>query len=94
MKKITAILTFAIFASFSWQSNAQESCANAMTLTPGTAQAGDSTGQVGDFPNAGGAPENPCNAFYNDDEYWFEYTAVETGEKLQLDMTDITNTWA
>ena len=94
MKKITAILTFAIFASFSWQSNAQESCANAMTLTPGTPQAGDSTGQVGDFPNAGGAPENPCNAFYNDDEYWFEYTAVETGEKLQLDMTDITNTWA
>ncbi|WP_271856345.1 fibronectin type III domain-containing protein [Patiriisocius marinus] len=94
MKKITAILTFAIFASFSWQSNAQESCANAMTLTPGTAQAGDSTGQVGDFPNAGGAPENPCNAFYNDDEYWFEYTAVETGEKLQLDLTDITQNYA
>ncbi|WP_271856347.1 fibronectin type III domain-containing protein [Patiriisocius marinus] len=94
MKKITTLLTIAAFACFTWQGFSQETCANAVTLTPGTAQAGDSTGQAGDFPNAGGAPENPCNGFYNDDEYWFEYTAVADGEKLQLDMTDISNTWA
>jgi hypothetical protein len=72
----------------------QADCASALALTPGTPQAGDSTGQPGSFDGGGAAPANPCNANYNDDEYWFEYTATETGETLQLDMTDITQTWA
>ncbi|WP_296313872.1 T9SS type A sorting domain-containing protein [Winogradskyella sp. UBA3174] len=72
----------------------QADCASALALTPGTPQAGDSTGQPGSFDGGGAAPANPCNGNYNDDEYWFEYTATETGETLQLDMTDITQTWA
>ncbi len=72
----------------------QADCANALTLTPGTQQCGDSTGQLGDFPADGSAPANPCNTNYNDDEYWFEYTAAVTGETLELTMSGITQSWS
>jgi hypothetical protein len=69
-------------------------CNNALALTPGTPQAGDSVGQSGTFNDGGGAIANPCSGNYNDDEYWFEYTAVATGETLDLSVTDITQNWA
>src|SRR5690606_21852472 len=36
---------------------------------------------------------NPCSTYYNDLEYWFEYTAIETGETLDITVSDLTNTW-
>ena len=72
----------------------QADCPNALTLTPGTPQAGDSTGQVGSFPNDNTAPNNPCDTDFNDDEYWFEYTPAVAGEALDISVTDITDSWA
>ena len=63
----------------------------ALTLTPGTPQCGTNN-NVGSFPDAGGAPTNPCNTFYNDGEYWFKY--VGTGMGLQLDVTGLTATYS
>ena len=83
------LTTFIAICCFSFGFS-QADCANALALTPGTPQAGDSTGQAGEFP----AIANPCDANYNDDEYWFEYTATEDGEVLDLSVTDITQTWA
>ncbi|MCX7547431.1 T9SS type A sorting domain-containing protein [Xanthomarina sp. F1114] len=69
-------------------------CENAMVLTPGTPQAGATTTGEGSFSDSNTAPNvNPCSASYNDLEYWFEYTAVETGETLDLTVTDFTNSY-
>ncbi|MCP4441131.1 MAG: hypothetical protein GY810_19575 [Aureispira sp.] len=66
-------------------------CANADPLTPGTQQCGTNS-SAGDFPDAGGAPSNPCNSSYNDGEYWFSYTG--TGDGLQLDVSGLTATYS
>ncbi|WP_296312091.1 hypothetical protein, partial [Winogradskyella sp. UBA3174] len=80
--------------AFCWQGHAQADCTSALALTPGTLQAGDTTGQAGSFSDSNTAPEvNPCSVDYNDLEYWFEYTAVETGETLDISVTDITSNW-
>jgi hypothetical protein len=71
---------------------AGDGCANAVALTPGTQQCGDSNPNLGDFPNNGGAPTNPCNTSYNDNEFWYSYTG--TGDELQLDLTSISDTYA
>ncbi|NRD21155.1 fibronectin type III domain-containing protein [Winogradskyella eckloniae] len=72
----------------------QADCANALVLTPGTPQVGDTTGQSGSFSDSNTAPEvNPCSGSYNDLEYWFQYTAVETGETLDITISDLTNTY-
>jgi len=72
----------------------QGTCATGVTLTPGVQQCGDSAGQTGDFDGAGGAPTNPCDANYNDDEYWFEYTAAVNGETVDLTLSAIGDEWA
>lgn len=72
---------------------AGDGCAAAVSLTPGTQQCANSAGNAGDFPNAGGAPANPCNSSYNDDEYWFSYTGNGV-DGLQLDLSNISDTYA
>jgi len=69
-------------------------CENSMVLTPGTPQPGATTTGEGSFSDSNTAPNvNPCSTSYNDLEYWFEYTAVETGETLDLTVTDFTNSY-
>ena len=70
------------------------SCMAAESLTPGTQQCGDSEGYDGDFPNNGSAPNNPCNTNFNDDEYWYTYTAASEGEVVDLMLSSITDNWA
>ncbi|MFD1063637.1 T9SS type A sorting domain-containing protein [Winogradskyella litorisediminis] len=93
MKKIT-FLTL-LLSIFCWQSYSQDTCATAVTLTPGVAQVGDTTGNSpGSFSDSNTAPEvNPCSTNYNDQEYWFAYTATETGETLDILVTDLTSNW-
>ncbi|MFT6333879.1 MAG: hypothetical protein ACJATI_000611 [Halioglobus sp.] len=88
-----ALFLFIISISIVYSLSAQENCANALTLTPGNQQCGNSTGQSGDFPESGAAPSNMCDVEYNDDEYWFEYTAAST-ENLTLTLSSISNTYA
>ena len=91
MKKITLffLAMFAFSLGFS-----QADCASALTLTPGTPQAGATTTGVGSFSVTNTAPEvNPCSSNYNDLEYWFQYTAVTTGETLDISVTDITSNY-
>ncbi|WP_407557675.1 fibronectin type III domain-containing protein [Winogradskyella sp. 4-2091] len=92
MKKNLLLTIFAFcFITFGFS---QADCANALVLTPGTPQVGDTTGQAGSFSDSNTAPEvNPCSTFYNDLEYWFQYTAVETGETLDITISDLTNTY-
>ncbi|TYB77198.1 T9SS type A sorting domain-containing protein [Bizionia myxarmorum] len=90
MKKNLLLTIFAMcFITFGFS---QTDCGTALALTPGTPQAGITT-IGGSFPDANTAPTNPCSANYNDNEYWFQYTAVETGETLDLTVTDLTVTW-
>jgi hypothetical protein len=71
-----------------------EVCDNAVTLTPGTPQAGATTTGAGSLSDSNTAPNvNPCSTIYNDLEYWFEYTAIETGETLDITVSDLTNTY-
>src|SRR5690554_3936063 len=71
-----------------------EVCDNAVTLTPGTPQAGATTTGAGSLSDSNTAPNvNPCSTNYNDLEYWFEYTAIETGETLDITVSDLTNTY-
>jgi len=87
-------LFFLLLAFFIQQNiSAQATCAAAVPVTVGTQQCGDSAGQVGDFPNAGGTPANPCAALYNDDEYWFSITG-DGVNAIQVDLTSISATWA
>src|SRR5690554_3251264 len=69
-------------------------CENSMVLTPGTPQAGATTTGAGSLSDSNTAPNvNPCSTNYNDLEYWFEYTAIETGETLDITVSDLTNTY-
>lgn len=70
---------------------AGDGCTNAVTLTPGTTQCGTNN-NVGEFPDDGSSPTNPCSSSYNDGEYWFEYTG--TGDALQLDVSGLTDTYS
>jgi hypothetical protein len=87
-----ALFSFIISISIVYSLNAQENCANALTLTPGTQQCGNSAGYSGDFPNDGSQPSNFCYSNYNDDEYWFEYTPSIDGA-LSLNLSAISNEW-
>lgn len=92
IQKQISIVVFFIFI-FSTISYSQATCLTAVPVTPGTQQCGSSQGQVGDFPNDGTAPNNPCASFYNDDEYWF--SIVGDGiNAIQVDLTNITQTYA
>ncbi|MFP4845800.1 T9SS type A sorting domain-containing protein [Winogradskyella sp. PE311] len=72
----------------------QADCANALPITPGTPQAGDTTGQAGSFSDSNTAPEvNPCSTLYNDLEYWFSYTATANGETLDISVSDLTTNY-
>ncbi|MEZ4856538.1 MAG: choice-of-anchor J domain-containing protein [Gelidibacter sp.] len=69
-------------------------CGNAVILTPGTPQNGATTTGAGSFSDNNTAPNiNPCSTNYNDLEYWFEYTAVTTGETLDITVTNITTNY-
>ena len=71
----------------------QNGCGAAVGLTPGSQQCGSSVGIAGDFPSGGGAPTNPCNGSYNDDEYWFSYTGNGVNG-LQLDLSALSDLYA
>ena len=83
------ILTVLLFLFSSLEVICQVDCTNALALTPGSQQCGDSPGQPGNFPDDGSSPENPCHISFNGDEYWFEYSAQETGERLDLIASNI-----
>lgn len=95
MRKITLFFTMLLAISISWQTNAQADCASAIDLTPGTSQVGDTTGNSpGSFSDTNTAPEvNPCSSNYNDLEYWFKYTAVTTGDTLDITVSDLTSNY-
>ncbi|RCU57750.1 T9SS type A sorting domain-containing protein [Oceanihabitans sediminis] len=65
-----------------------DSCDLAVELTPGTSQAGNTT-EGGSFADDGSGASNPCHGSSDDHEYWFEYTAVETGETLDISVSDL-----
>jgi len=88
MKKFLLSL-FILFIGYSAYS--QSNCSSAVTLTQGTQQCGTNS-YAGDFDDASGTPENPCNSYYNDGEYWFEY--VGTGGELQLDVSGLSATYS
>ena len=67
------LLILIFFFSFTISLSSQENCANAIVLTPGTQQCGNSSGLTGDFPGDGSAPINTCNSDYNDDEPFINY---------------------
>ncbi len=92
MQKNLYLFLTIIFLCCSQQGFSQATCATAVAVTVGTQQCGDSAGQVGDFPNAGGAPANPCNASYNDDEYWFSIVGDGTNA-VQVDLSSITDNY-
>ncbi|MEZ4854708.1 choice-of-anchor J domain-containing protein, partial [Flavobacterium sp.] len=83
MKKITFLLTI----TFSLIINnvfAQDSCANAVALTPGTQQCGNTSSGADVYDNS------TCLGNYDGgDDYIFSYTATETGETLTLDLTGV-----
>jgi len=91
MKKLLLLFFCFLLTHYTY---AQADCVNALLLTPGVQQCGDSAGQPGDFPGDDSAPTNPCDIDFNDDEYWFEYTAVTDGESLNITVSSLTNTWA
>jgi hypothetical protein len=66
------------------------SCTSTTPLVIGSTQCGTNS-NVGSFPDGG--TNNPCNASYNDGEYWFSYTATST-QSLQLDMSGLTATYS
>ena len=88
MKKLLYTATFILLSANLY---AQGTCGTALPLTPGIQQCGTNS-NVGSFPDGGGAPTNPCSGLYNDGEYWFEYTG--TGAGLDIDLTNITDTYA
>ncbi|MBC3848022.1 T9SS type A sorting domain-containing protein [Winogradskyella echinorum] len=92
MKK-KLLLTILMFCCISFGFS-QADCATALALTPGTPQAGDTTGQAGSFSDSNTLPEvNPCSTNYNDLEYWFQYTATADGETLDITVSDLTSNW-
>ena len=68
---------------------AQSNCSNALSLTPGNQQCGDSNGFTGDFPGDGSSPINPCSANHNDDEYWFTYSPGAQVDEVELTLSSI-----
>ena len=84
------ILTL-FFVSLLWNVSltSQATCATALTLTPGTQQCGDSSGNPGDFPSDNSAPNNPCSTNHNDDEYWFTYTPAPETDEIELTLSSI-----
>lgn len=87
--RLFLVIILAFFLIFN--ATAQMGCSNTTTLTPGSTQCGTNS-YSGDFDDASGSPTNPCSSFYNDGEYWFEYTA--NGQALQLDVTGLTATYS
>lgn len=87
MKKI--ILFSLLWVAFGFSVYGQNGCANAVALTPGVQQCGNSAGNAGDFPGVA----NPCNGLYDEDEYWFSFTGNGING-LQLDLTNIIQTYA
>ena len=87
----TATMAGTVCAYMGAPSGSGADCANANPLTPGTQQCGTNS-SAGDFGDGGGAPQNPCNASYNDGEYWFSY--IGTGQALQLDVSALTDTYS
>jgi len=61
-------------------------CETGTPLTIGATVCGTNS-NVGSFPDAGGAPTNGCDSFYNDGEYW--YTVTGTGAPLSIAMTGL-----
>lgn len=90
MKSISITLLFAFLLALN-NSFGQNNCGAAVPITLGTQYCGTNS-YNGSFPNAGGAPTNPCNSFYNDGEYWFSVTG--TGTALELSLTNISDTYA
>lgn len=92
MKKNLLLTMFAM--CFITLGFSQADCGTALALTPGTPQAGATTTGAGSFSDSNTAPNvNPCSTNYNDLEYWFQYTAVATGETLDITVSDLTSNW-
>jgi len=88
MKNNLFALLFIILASYT-VSFAQDGCGAAVGLTPGSQQCGNSAGFAGDFPGV----TNPCDSWYDDDEYWFSYTGNGV-DGLDLTLSALSNTYA
>ena len=83
------LILFILSLSLSSNFCAQTNCSNGVTLIPGVQHCGDSTGNTGDFPSDGSAPANPCNASYNDDEYWLTYSPDGEVDEVELTLSSI-----
>lgn len=70
--------------------NAQDSCPNAVTIVPNNNYCGTNDHE-GSFDD-GSYTDNPCEDYYNDGEYWFEYTG--NGNALTFDVTSLTSTYS
>ncbi|HNY76506.1 MAG TPA: hypothetical protein PKH87_07090, partial [Bacteroidales bacterium] len=91
MKNIYKFLLFILLSAIGIIANAQSTCATAITLTPGTQQCGTNS-NAGSFPDNNSAPNNPCDSYYNDGEYWFKY--VGTGKPLKLTVSGLSATYS
>ncbi|MDI6833265.1 MAG: hypothetical protein QMD02_05385, partial [Bacteroidales bacterium] len=91
MRNIYKFLLFILLNTIVIIANAQGTCATAITLTPGTQQCGTNS-YVGSFPDDNSAPNNPCDNYYNDGEYWFKY--VGTGKPLKLTVSGLSDTYS
>ncbi len=85
MKKNTLLLTFLV-ASFFANVFAQDSCATAVPLTPGTQQCGNTSEGADTYD------DNNCLGNYDGgDDYMFSYTATATGETLSLTLSGVSS---
>ena len=89
--KTILLLILTSFFLFTINGISQNNCASALTLTPGTTQCGTND-NVGDFDDVTG--DNPCDSWYSDGEYWFEYTANASGDALTLDVSALSATYS
>ena len=85
MKKITFLITaLSLYTLPSWSQ-----CESAIALTPGTTQSGN-TADFGELFS-----DNSCLGSYDSGyDALFVYTATETGETMDVNLTGATTTWA